>query len=51
MPKTAILQVIVNLDPVPGTFDSEESAREQVLAILRGSIPHYHPQVMIDDRP
>jgi hypothetical protein len=45
------LEVEVDLDPVPGTFHTEESAREQIHYILLSSIPHYHPRVLIDDRP
>lgn len=41
------LEVYVNLDPVPGTFHSKESARNVVDRILKESIPHYEPMVSI----
>lgn len=50
MPKIDLL-VQVDLDPIPGAFHDEESARECLEAILRQRIPHYNPMVMIDDRP
>lgn len=39
------LTVQVDLDPVPGTFHTKESAVEQVQHILYSSIPHYRPLV------
>lgn len=45
------LEVELDLDPVPGTFHDEESAREQVEAMLRRTVPHYNPTVLINDRP
>lgn len=39
------LEVYIDLDPVPGTFHSKESARNQVAAILNEAIPHYLPMV------
>lgn len=39
------LEVYVDLDPVPGTFHSKESARNVVDRILKESIPHYNPTV------
>ena len=38
--------VEVDLDPVPGTFSTKESAEQCVQAILRESIGHYNPQVV-----
>lgn len=43
--KRARMTVIVDLDPVPGTFHTVESAEEQVRRILREAINHYHPIV------
>lgn len=45
--KRVVLEVIIDLDPVPGTFHTPESAEEVVQAILNSSIPHYHPNVKI----
>lgn len=42
-----MLEVSLDLDPVPGTFHTEESAKEQVKAMLLSMIPHYHPIVII----
>lgn len=39
------LEVYVDLDPVPGTFHSKESARNVVANILNERIPHYNPMV------
>jgi len=44
-PKSLTLIVTVNLDPVPGTFHTQESAQEGVQAILTSMIPHYKPDV------
>lgn len=41
------LTVYVNLDPVPGTFNTEDNARETVQRILDESIPHYFPGVSL----
>jgi hypothetical protein len=43
--KTAVLTVTVELDPVPGTFHTLESAGEQLAALLMQTVPHYHPKV------
>lgn len=37
--------VSVNLDAIPGTFHTEDSAREVLQRILHQSIDHYHPVV------
>lgn len=42
-----ILTVYVNLDPVPGIFNTPESAREAVESLLKRTIPHYNPQVYV----
>jgi hypothetical protein len=39
------LEVYMDLDPVPGTFHTKESARNQIAAILNQSIPWYNPIV------
>jgi hypothetical protein len=41
------LTVYVNLDPVPGTFHTEESARETVQRILDQTVPSYFPGVSL----
>lgn len=41
------LEVYVDLDPVPGAFDSPESSRQYVHLLLQGAIPHYHPVVLV----
>lgn len=46
MPKQIELKVIVDLDPMPGTFSDEESARDAVQQILMDRIPHYNPAVL-----
>jgi hypothetical protein len=46
MKRTRIkLEVYVDLDPVPGTFHSKESARNVIDNMLKHSIPHYNPMV------
>lgn len=45
--KTATLIVTIDLDPVPGSFHTVESAQEIVQAMLNSSIPHYNPDVQI----
>lgn len=42
------LAVYVNLDPVPGTFHSADSARNVVSNMLLQRIPHYNPTVSIE---
>lgn len=37
--------VNVNLDPVEGTFHTEEDAHSQIQRILDQTIPHYNPGV------
>lgn len=47
MPRKQIeLKVIVDLDPMPGTFSDEESARYHIQRILNTTIPHYNPAVL-----
>lgn len=47
--KRVQLTVEIDLDPVPGTFHTVDSAREQVQRILRESIPHYRPETIIPE--
>ena len=48
MERTRIkLDVYVDLDPVPGTFHTKESAQNVVRNILNGAISHYNPVVSI----
>lgn len=46
MQRRISLQILVNLDPVPGTFHTSESARNQVQKILTEAIPWYKPIVV-----
>lgn len=46
MSERIMLHVMVNLDPVPGTFHTPESAREMIEGILISRIPHYDPVVV-----
>lgn len=39
--------VYVDLDPVPGTFHSQESAQNSIRGILLRAIPHYNPMVSL----
>lgn len=43
--KTVKFTVSVELDPLPGAFHTEESARLWIEAILENILPHYNPQV------
>jgi hypothetical protein len=43
-----VLQVVVDSDPLPGTFHTLQSIEETVARILRESIPHYDPRVTVD---
>lgn len=48
MTRTRIcLMVEIDLDPVPGTFHTPASAREQVERVLNATVSHYHPTVDI----
>ena len=48
MPERIMLEVYVDLDPIPGEFHSKENARMVVQQILRERIPHYHPNVDVN---
>lgn len=43
----ATLTVEVELDAVPGAFDSPESAQYYIQNILTNAIPHYYPRVRL----
>jgi len=43
----AVLTVEVELDAVPGAFDSPESAQYHLQNILTNAIPHYFPRVRL----
>lgn len=46
MKKTRVqLEVWVDLDPVPGSFDTSRDAAKKIEEILQTSIPHYAPLV------
>lgn len=48
MPRTRVkLEVYVDLDPIPGTFHSVDSARNNVAGILSHQISHYNPTVSV----
>ena len=40
--------VFVDLDPVPGVMNTEESASEVLQSILNESIKHYNPTVFVE---
>lgn len=44
--RKVLIEVEVELDPVPGTFHTADSAKEQITRILNSAIPHYHPRVV-----
>lgn len=44
-----ILEVSVNLDPVPGAMHTPQSVASSVALILHDRIGHYHPTVTIVD--
>lgn len=48
MRKTVTLIVKVELDDVPGTFHTPESAERVVQQILENAIPHYNPEVELE---
>lgn len=49
MTRTASFVVTVNLDGIPGTMHTSNSAQEVLQAILKGSINHYNPVVQTFD--
>lgn len=42
-----MLNVIVDLDPVPGTFSTPESVKESIEAMLLSRVGHYNPIVFL----
>ena len=45
--KRAAFVVYVDLDSIPGTMHTKESAQNVVRGILMDRIPHYHPIVSL----
>lgn len=43
------LAVYVDLDPVPGTMHTAESAEQVIGGMLNRSIPHYNPSVLFEE--
>lgn len=43
-----LLNVMVDLDPIPGAFHTADSAEDNIQALLLSSIPHYNPVVVLD---
>ena len=41
------LELYVDLDPIPGAFHTKEDAAKRAEAILRSSINHYSPVILI----
>lgn len=41
------MMVEVDLDPIPGAFNTEEDHRDRLLADLKYKFPHYNPAVEI----
>jgi len=46
MPRVSLM-VVVDSDPVPGTFHTEDDVKDQVQRILDETIAHYHPNVTL----
>lgn len=40
------IEILIDLDPVPGIFHTEESARQTVNALLLERVGHYNPIVL-----
>jgi hypothetical protein len=49
MSKRVRLIVYIDLDPVAGTMHTDKSAQNIIQAILDMRLPHYNPNVSIDD--
>lgn len=49
MRERIMLHIMVDLDPVPGAFHTEESARDCIEAMLLERIPHYTPVVVLSE--
>ena len=41
------LEVVVDLDPVPGAFHTREDAANELQALLLNTIGHYNPVVLL----
>jgi hypothetical protein len=41
------IEIAVDLDPFPGVFHTEHSARQAVAGILLSAIGHYNPTVLL----
>lgn len=49
MERTRIkLAVFVDLDPVPGAFNTSEDVQSRIQNMLDHSIPHYNPKIDIE---
>ena len=46
--RQVILEVTIDLDPIPGWGDNPEDHRAHVQNLLDSSIGHYHPTVTIE---
>lgn len=46
----ALFVLMVELDPVPGTFHNLQSAKESIEQILMDRIPHYKPTIIFEQR-
>ena len=44
------LEISVDLDDVPGTFSTPESAKHSIQIILGNQIGHYHPLVTLPNK-
>ena len=45
-----MLEVWVDLDPIPGAFHTKEKAELAIQYILNDRIPHYNPTVKVVDK-
>lgn len=41
-----MIEIAMDLDPIPGAFHTEEDARLRVQAMLLTMMPHYNPVVL-----
>lgn len=49
MPRRALLTVLIDLDPVPGTMHTGDSAKDAVQSALHNQLGHYNPVVVLED--
>lgn len=47
--KRIALLIFVDLDGVPGEFNTRESWKRQIQGLLTHAVSHYHPQVEVGD--